>query len=86
MNQAGGTIRGPDTGVAGTSIEVEVTANASSIQVDLGGGADPLTIPVPPGGKVTVPIPPGTQGAVAIFFGKGLGRRGIIVEIVSTGP
>jgi len=86
MNQDEGTIRGPNTGVAGSTIEVEVTANASSIQVDLGGGADPLTIPVPPGGMVTVPIPPGTQGAVAIFFGKGLGRRGIIVEIVSTSP
>lgn len=86
MNQAGGTIRGPNTGVAGTTIEVEVTANASSIQVDLGGGVDPLTIPVPPGGTVTVPIPPGTQGTVAIFFGKGLSRRGILVEIVSTNP
>ncbi|MGK0157400.1 MAG: hypothetical protein ACI9SE_004379, partial [Neolewinella sp.] len=32
------------------------------------------------------PIPPGTQGTMAIFFGKGLGRRGILVEIISTGP
>lgn len=86
MIQAGAQIRGPSTGDAGSSIVVEVTGNADSIQVSFGGPDGTKTIDIPPGGKVTVPIPPGFSGFIGIGMGEGINRRGIIVEVASPGP
>lgn len=86
MSQGGAVIRGPSTGVAGSSIVVEVTANASNVQVSYGGAEGTKSIPIPPGGKVTIPIPAGYEGVIGISIGRNANRRGITVEVPSTSP
>ncbi|MFT4839750.1 MAG: hypothetical protein ACI8UD_000205 [Planctomycetota bacterium] len=86
MTQGGATIRGPGTGTAGSSIEVEISGNADTLQVAFGGPDGTKTFDVPPGGKVTIPIPPGFDGSFSITMGSGLNRQGITVEVPSPTP
>lgn len=85
MTQSPEIINGPATAPQGSTITIEVTGNASSVQVST-GGPDVTNHTVPANGRVSIPTPPGFTGILAISVGKGLRRRYLFVEIVSTGP
>ncbi|HEB52967.1 MAG TPA: hypothetical protein ENI87_06920 [bacterium] len=85
--QGSGKIRAPATAQVGGTITVEVGSGITSIEVSL-GGPDVQSFPVPAGGKVTFPVPSGATGGmvVAVSVGKGLAKKTVLVEIVSTSP
>ena len=83
--QGGQAIRGPSTVTAGGTMQVEVGSGSSSLEVSFPGG-ETQTIPVPADGKVTIPVPLGTSPAVTVSVGKGLDRKSVIIEVISSPP
>lgn len=81
-----GAITGPTQAVEGTTIEVQVSASAGSVQVSLGGPGNTYSIPVPSNGRVQIPVPPGVGSAIAVSVGTGLKRRFLVVEVISPDP
>jgi len=84
--QGGQAIRGPSTVTAGGTMQVEVGSGSSSLEVNFGPGGETHTIPVPADGTVTIPIPPAAGPFVTISVGKGLDRKSIIIEVISSPP
>lgn len=82
----GGELTGPATAPEGGTITVEVSGNASEIDVSIGGPS--IRYPVPADGKVTFPVPAGATGGmlVKVSIGEGLKRKLIFVEIIGSAP
>jgi hypothetical protein len=80
-------IRGPLTGSAGGSVNVNVGPNDSSIDVANSADGKTSTHSVSPGKDTSIPIPDVPPGTVlTIRIGTGLNARVIVVEVVAPGP
>lgn len=82
--QGGGGIRGPSTGTAGGTIDVQVQGGATEVEVGIVGGTGSTTLPVGPGGRVSVPVPPDAGGHTLYVATKGNAKPSFLrVEVVS---
>ncbi|MFN3242119.1 MAG: hypothetical protein ACE37K_11450 [Planctomycetota bacterium] len=86
--QGSGHIKVSATAVPGGTIQVQVGSGVSTVEVSLGGAGDTKSFNVPDSGSLSVPVPAGATGGmvVAVSIGKGLAKKIILVEILSTSP
>jgi hypothetical protein len=81
-----GGVRGPQTGVPGGSITVNVGPNDSSIRITDPTTGTPTTIKVEPGKDTTIQLPHAPGGTIIrIQVGTGLNAHRFAVELISTG-
>ena len=85
--QGGSGIRGPQTAAPGSTITIGVGPNDPSIEVVDTATGQSTAFPVTPGKDTQVPVPNVPSGTILhIRVGKGLRRRILVVEVVTTGP